>query len=58
MILQVVLSVAVLAAIMLAAAGIFILLRRPASERAKGLLMLAVAGVTLVNIWLLTAPVG
>ncbi|MHB9878870.1 hypothetical protein ACSMXM_04315 [Pacificimonas sp. ICDLI1SI03] len=53
---QIALSLAVVFAVILAAAGIFIVLRRPRTERTKGLLMIAVAAVTVVNIWLLTAP--
>ncbi|MBV7256724.1 hypothetical protein KCG44_07985 [Pacificimonas sp. WHA3] len=49
-------SLAVLFAFILAAGGAFILVRRPRAERTKGLLMLAVAVVTLGNVWLLSAP--
>ena len=56
-VLNIALAVAVIFAIVLAIGGAFILVRRPRGERIKGLLMLAVAAVTLVNVWLLTAPV-
>ena len=46
------LSIGVLASLALLAGGAFILLRRPAHERKRGLLMLAVGLVTMINIWL------
>lgn len=49
-------SAAVLVAIALTVAGLYILIRRP-RERFKGLLMIAVAIVTFANVWLLTAPI-
>lgn len=49
-------SAAVLVAIALTVAGLYILIRRP-RERIKGLLMIAVAIVTFANVWLLTAPI-
>ena len=51
------LSVAVIFAFVLVAGGIYILLKRPRPERIKGVLMIAVAAVTLINIWLLSAPI-
>lgn len=51
------LSAAVIFSFVLAAGGLYILARRPRPERIKGILMIAVAGVTLVNVWLLSAPV-
>ena len=50
-------SIAVLVAIVLTAGGVYILAKRPRRERIKGLLMIAVAIVTVGNVWLLTAPV-
>lgn len=55
-VLGVALSIAVLVALALTAAGIYILVRRP-HERIKGLLMIAVAIVTIANVWFLTAPI-
>ncbi len=46
------LSIGVLVCLALTAGGLFILLRRPANERMRGLLMLAVGLVTMMNIWL------
>ncbi|MEE4350340.1 MAG: hypothetical protein V2J26_08940 [Pacificimonas sp.] len=57
MVLQIALSLAVLFAIILAGGGLYIVVKRPAKERIKGLLMIAVAIVTVANVWLLTAPV-
>lgn len=53
--LPIILSIAVIAAVIIGAAGAFIVVKRPA-ERKKGLLMVAVAAVTLANVWLLSAP--
>lgn len=50
-----VLSFAVIAAFIIGGAGIYILLKRP-MERRKGMLMLAAGIVTLLNVWLLSAP--
>ncbi|MBZ6379887.1 hypothetical protein B5C34_13740 [Pacificimonas flava] len=55
--LKIALSVAVIGAFALLVGGAYILLRRPRAERKKGLLMIAVAVVTVTNVWLLTAPV-
>ncbi|MGB3721284.1 MAG: hypothetical protein WA979_00515 [Pacificimonas sp.] len=51
------LSLAVIFAFVLAAGGVYILLKRPRSERIKGLLMVAVSVVTIGNVWLLSAPI-
>ncbi|MEM8825992.1 MAG: hypothetical protein AAGD40_03580 [Pseudomonadota bacterium] len=56
-ILNTALSLAIIFAFVLAGGGLYILLRRPRRERTKGLLMVAVAIVTVMNVWLLTAPV-
>ncbi len=52
------LSLAVIFAFVLMAGGVYILLKRPRGERIKGLLMIAVAVVTVGNVWLLSAPIG
>ncbi|MGB7406546.1 MAG: hypothetical protein WA906_12725 [Pacificimonas sp.] len=56
-ILNISLSLAILFAGVLVAGGVYILVKRPRAERTKGLLMIAVAVVTVGNVWLLTAPV-
>ena len=50
-------AIAVIVAIVLSVAGAFIIVRRPPGERSKGILMIAVAIVTVANVWLLTSPV-
>jgi hypothetical protein len=57
-VMTIIVSLSVIAAFAIGGAGIYILARRPAAERKKGVLMIAVAVVTLANVWLLTAPVG
>jgi len=54
--LAIILSFAVIAAFIIGGGGVWIMLKRP-EERKKGLLMVGVAIVTLVNVWLLAAPV-
>ncbi|MBW7947577.1 MAG: hypothetical protein H3C60_14390 [Sphingomonadaceae bacterium] len=54
--LAIILSFAVIAAFVIGSGGVWIALKRP-GERKKGLLMVGVAIVTLVNVWLLAAPV-
>ena len=53
----IVMTLAVAAALVIGGAGGFILLRKP-DDRRRGWLMIGVALVTLVNVWLLTAPIG
>lgn len=53
--LTIVLSTAVIAAFVIGGSGVYIALKRPA-ERRKGLLMIVVALVTIINVWLLSAP--
>lgn len=53
--LPIILSLAVLASFVIGGAGVWTVLKRP-GERRKGLLMIGVAVVTLVNVWLLAAP--
>lgn len=54
--LAIILSFAVIAAFVIGGGGVWIMLKRPA-ELKKGLLMVGVAIVTLVNVWLLAAPI-
>ncbi|MBA4757161.1 hypothetical protein [Sphingosinicella sp.] len=54
--LAIILSFAVIAALIIGGGGVWIVLKRP-GERNKGLLMVGVAIVTLVNVWLLAAPI-
>ena len=51
------LSIAIIFALVLAAGGTYIVVKRPRGERSKGLLMIAVAVVTIANVWLLSAPI-
>lgn len=50
-----IMSLAVIAAFLIGGSGVYILLRKPA-ERRKGLLMVLVGAITLVNVWMLSAP--
>lgn len=54
--LAIILSFAVIAAFIIGGGGVWIMLKRP-DERKKGLLMVGVAIVTLINVWLLAAPI-
>lgn len=53
--LGIIISFAVIAAFIIGGAGVYVLLKRP-GERRRGVLMVGVALVTLVNVWLLAAP--
>jgi hypothetical protein len=54
--LAIILSFAVIAAFIIGGSGVWIMLKRPA-ERKKGLLMVGVAIVTIVNVLLIATPV-
>lgn len=54
--LAIILSFAVIASFIIGGSGVWIILKRPA-ERKKGLLMVGVAIVTLVNVFLIATPI-
>lgn len=50
------LSFAVIASFVIGSGGVYILVKRP-TDRRRGVLMIGVAIVTMVNVWLMAAPV-